>query len=82
MSDSDKMRDEFEKWADFQCLSLARIDWKDGTVSDYAYTATLHAWRVWQAAYAAGQKAEREKLESLLPRAVKEGLKIVAEGER
>jgi hypothetical protein len=65
MSDSDKMRAEFEKWADKQCMSLTRINWKCGTVSEYAYTATFDAWNVWQAAYAAGQKAEREELANL-----------------
>lgn len=60
MSDNDKMRAEFEKWADKQCMSLTRINWKCGTVSEYAYTATFDAWQVWQAAYAAGQKAERK----------------------
>ena len=61
--DSDKMRAEFETWAKEQCLSLTRINWIDGTVSDYAYTATLHAWRIWQAAYDAGRKAEREAIQ-------------------
>ena len=61
MSD-DKMRAEFEAWADKQCMSLTRINWKCGTVSEYAYTATFDAWQVWQAAYAAGQGAEREAI--------------------
>lgn len=60
---SDKMRQEFEAWADKQCMSLTRINWKCGTVSEYAYTATFDAWQVWQAAYAAGQKAEREAMQ-------------------
>lgn len=60
MSDSDKMRAEFEKWADSKCMSLTRIRWDDGTISEYAYKATFDAWQVWQAAYAAGRKAERE----------------------
>lgn len=63
MNDSDKMRAEFEAWADKQCMSLTRINWKCGTVSEYAYTATSEAWQVWQAAYAAGQKAEREAIQ-------------------
>lgn len=57
------MRQEFEAWADKQCLSLTRIYWKDKTVSDYAYTATFAAWQVWQAAYAAGQEAERKAVQ-------------------
>lgn len=61
--DGDKMRAEFEKWADKQCLSLDRINWKDGSLSEYAYTATFGAWKVWQVAYAAGQKAEREAIQ-------------------
>lgn len=61
MSD-DKMRQEFEEWADKQCLSLTRINWKCGTVSEYAYTTTFDAWQVWQSAYQAGQKAEREAI--------------------
>ncbi len=63
MSDSDKMRAEIEQWAKSQFLLLTRINWKDGTVSEYAYTATLHAWQIWQAAYAAGRKAEREEVD-------------------
>ena len=59
----DKMRAEFEAWAESQCLSLTRINWKNGTVSEYAYTATFDAWQVWQAAYAAGRKAEREAIQ-------------------
>ena len=65
MSDSDKMRAEFEKWADSQCLPLTRINWDDGTVSEYAYTATFDAWQVWQAAYQAGRNAERAEFERL-----------------
>ena len=62
MSD-DKMRAEFEAWADSKCMSLTRIRWDNGTTSEYAYTATFDAWQVWQAAYAAGQIAERAELE-------------------
>ena len=62
MSD-DKIRAEFEKWADSQCLPLTRINWDNGTVSEYAYTATFDAWKVWQAAYQAGRKAEREAIQ-------------------
>ena len=58
--DADKMRAEFEAWAESQRLLLTRINWIDGTVSEYAYTATFDAWLVWQAAYDAGRKAERE----------------------
>ena len=59
MSD-DEMRAEFEAWAESQCLSLTRINWKCGSVSEYAYTATFDAWEVWQAAYQAGRMAGRE----------------------
>ena len=58
---SDQMRAEFEAWADAKCLPLTRINWKDGSVSEYAYTATFDSWQVWQDAYAAGQRAERDK---------------------
>ena len=61
--DADKMRAEFEKWADSKCMSLTRIGWDNGTISDYAYTATFDAWQVWQAAYAAGRRAEQSELE-------------------
>jgi hypothetical protein len=54
----EKMRAEFEAWADKQCMSLARISWKDGSVSAYAYMPTFDAWRVWQAAYAAGRQRQ------------------------
>jgi len=61
----DKMRQEFEAWAESKCMSLTRIHfhWVSGTVSDYAYTATFDAWQVWQAAYQAGRKAEREAIQ-------------------
>ena len=62
----DKMRAEFEKWAKEQCLSLTRINWIDGTVSDYAYTATFDAWQVWQAAYAAGMEVAIKQLKAEL----------------
>jgi hypothetical protein len=77
MSDSDKMRQEFEAWAeDNDCgITLA------ATTATGFYTRNI-AWTAWQSAYAAGRKAEREQFESLLPYAVREGLKIVAEGER
>ena len=77
MSDTDKMRAEFEAWAeDNDCgITLA------ATSATGFYTRNI-AWTAWQAAYQSGQKAEREQFESLLPYAVREGLKIVAEGER
>ena len=59
---TDQMRDGFETWADAKGLTLTRIKWKDGTTSEYAYTATCEAWQVWQDAYAAGQKAEGEAI--------------------
>ena len=76
MNDNDKMRAEFESWASEQCLSLTRINWDDGTVSEYAYTATFDAWQVWQAAFAAGRKAEQKEqdFERLLVEALKEEL--------
>lgn len=76
MSD-DKMRAEFETWAESQDFLTHR-----GEGGSYWHPDVRKVWRVWQAAYAAGRKAEREEFESLLPQAVKEGLKIVAEGER
>ena len=58
------MRAEFEEWAEKKCMSLARVNWKDGSLSDYAFTATFEAWKVWQAAYAAGRASlQREKEE-------------------
>lgn len=61
--DADKMRDEFEKWADSKCMSLTRIRWDNGTISEYAYTATFDAWQVWQAAYQSGRKSELEAIQ-------------------
>lgn len=58
----DKIRQEFEAWAESQCLSLTRINWKCGSVSEYAYTATFDAWQVWQAAYKAGRNAEQKAM--------------------
>ena len=62
---TDQMRDGFETWADAKGLTLTRIKWKDGTTSEYAYTATFDAWQVWQAAYAAGRKADQAEVERL-----------------
>ena len=62
MSD-DKMRFEFEGWANEQGLSLARVTSKDK--SDWGLFArgkTYEAWKVWQAAYAAGRlSVQKEK---------------------
>jgi hypothetical protein len=62
MSD-DKMRAEFEAWA------KAELTWPDQnfrldaiTGDSYFYTTTNHTYRIWQAAYAAGQEAEREAI--------------------
>jgi hypothetical protein len=57
MSD-DKMRAEFEQWAeDNDCgITLA------ATSATGFYTRNI-AWTAWQAAYAAGQKAEREAVQ-------------------
>jgi hypothetical protein len=54
---TDKMRAEFEKWAeDNDCgITLAAT-----TATGY-YTRNI-AWTAYQAAYAAGQKAEREAI--------------------
>ena len=63
MSDSDKMRAEFEAWASEQCLSIERLP-AHVTVFDgqYASLDTQEAWTMWEAAYQAGQKAEREAI--------------------
>jgi hypothetical protein len=57
MSDSDKMRAEFEAWAeDNDCgITLA------ATSATGFYTRNI-AWTAWQAAYQSGQKAEREAI--------------------
>ena len=76
------MRAAFETWADKQCMSLARIHWKDGSVSEYSYTATFDAWQVWQAAYAAGRKAEREAMQLKNWDGIRLGTTGKPEGER
>jgi len=57
MSDTDKMRAEFEAWAeDNDCgITLA------ATSATGFYTRNI-AWTAWQAAYQSGQKAEREAI--------------------
>lgn len=57
MSDSDKMRAEFEKWA-----KAAACDLRQTTDDKYWCVATISAWQVWQSAYTAGRDAEREAI--------------------
>ena len=52
MSDKDKMRAEFEAWAKANGFSV-RFS------SNGSY---VQRWQAWQAAYTAGQKAERESI--------------------
>jgi hypothetical protein len=58
MSD-DKMRAEFEAWATPYELDLRRLN------EGYLSNASNNCWIVWQAAYAAGQKAEQAEVERL-----------------
>ena len=61
MSD-DKMRFEFEEWANEQGLSLARVTSKDKSDWGFACAETYEAWQVWQVAYTAGrQLVQKEK---------------------
>ena len=62
---SEQMRAEFEAWADSKCMSLTRIKWDSGILSEYAYTATFDAWQVWQVAYQAGRNAEQAEVDQL-----------------
>lgn len=57
MSD-DKMRAEFEKWAKAVGHDLSQTKGDDR----YWFVSTESAWESWQAAYQAGQKAEREAI--------------------
>ena len=61
MSDSDKMRAEFEKWAKRNGCDIVQAKKKYG----YWLFHTHLAWLSWQAAYAAGQKAEQSEVERL-----------------
>lgn len=54
--DTDKMRAEFEKWADYNEYRVCRDNER------YDRIETNMVWRAWQAAYAAGRKAEREDI--------------------
>jgi hypothetical protein len=58
MSDNDKMRAEFEAEARVIGLSVFPMKGK----GEYWNDETNFSWRVWQAAYAAGQNAEREAI--------------------
>jgi hypothetical protein len=51
----DKMRAEFEAWAESQDCITHR-----GEGGSYWHPDVRKVWRVWQAAYQAGRKAERE----------------------
>ena len=55
---SDKMRAEFEAWA-----KAASYDLRQTNDDKYWCVATISAWTAWQAAYAAGQGAEREAIQ-------------------
>ena len=57
MSD-DKVRAEFEKWAKAVGHDLSQTKGDDR----YWFVSTESAWESWQAAYQAGQKAEREAI--------------------
>ena len=56
MSDN-KMRQEFEVWA-----KAAAYDLSQTTDDKYWCFATISAWQVWQAAYAACWNSEREAM--------------------
>jgi hypothetical protein len=57
MSD-DKMRDEFETWAEEYNLGKTLA----ATTATGYYTRNI-AWTAWQVAYAVGRKAEREEVD-------------------
>lgn len=57
MSD-DKIRAEFEKWAKAVGHDLSQTKGDDR----YWFVSTESAWESWQAAYAAGRKAEQEAM--------------------
>lgn len=57
--DADKMRAEFEKWAKAVGHDLSQTKGDDR----YWFVSTESAWESWQAAYAAGQTAEREAMQ-------------------
>jgi hypothetical protein len=55
MSDSDKLRAEFEKWAEDNDCGITHA-----AASATGFYLRNITWTAWQVAYAAGQKAERE----------------------
>lgn len=55
MSDKDKMRAQFEAWAENNDCGITLA----ATSATGFYTRNI-AWTAWQAAYAAGQGAERK----------------------
>lgn len=59
MMDADKMRAEFEAWAKAVGHDLSQTKGDDR----YWFVSTESAWESWQAAYAAGRKAEREAMQ-------------------
>lgn len=54
---NDKMRAEFEKWAAQYRLDLLRLN------EGYSSNAANNCWIIWQAAYQAARKAEREAIQ-------------------
>lgn len=56
MSDTDKMRAEFEAYAEQRNWSIRKNH------GSYYWAEAARAWHIWQAAYAAGRKAEREAI--------------------
>ena len=74
MNGNDKMRAEFEAWA-----KAAAYDLSQTTDDKYWCVATISAWQVWQAAYAAGRKAEQAEVERRLAAAVAELDELVNE---
>ena len=59
---TDQMRDEFESWAKRNGCDVIQAKGEEG----YWLFHTHLAWLAWQAAYAAGRKAERETIRKLV----------------
>lgn len=64
MSGSDKMRAEFEEWAKLELFDPLCPDanYLERDETSYFHTVADNYWIAWQAAYAAGQKSEREAI--------------------
>jgi hypothetical protein len=84
MSDSDKMRAEFEAWVTKNAhYNLSRVNSPESSFhGQYKSVDTEIAFKLRQAAYAAGQEAEREEVNCKIERLLTEFRHFIEEVEQ